>query len=108
MSSLKVDCERLTTLGTTLTGLGAEAKGLLPQAGANGSTSMKSLTEARSILDEVIRGSFIPTVAERLSETGEVMTHVAKEYLGRDKANSQMLGSAFTAATSSWSATEPR
>ena len=108
MASLSVDCDRLTTLGSTLTGLGAEAKGLLAQPGAATATSMQSLTEARSILDEVIRGSLIPTVAERLSETGEVMANVAKEYRGRDEANSQMLGKALSDATSAWSSTEPR
>lgn len=101
MTSVKADIDHLNALGGALKQLATEAASLKHQT-AGGSSSMQSISEATSIDGEIIGGALIPTIEERLGETGEIMVAVAKQYQDRDGANSQMIADTFSAATGDW------
>ena len=108
MSNFAADIDQLTELGTTLGGLGIEAGELTVDAAATGASTMQSVTEAVDISTVIVAGSLIPTITERLSETGEVMTNVAAQFRGQDDSNAQNLANTYTAATGDWSTGEGR
>lgn len=101
MTSVKADIDHLNALGGTLKQLATEAASLKHQT-AGGSSSMQSISEATSIDSDIIDGSLVPTIEERLGETGEIAVAVAKQYQDRDGANSQMIADTFSAAAGDW------
>lgn len=103
MSNFAADIDQLTQLGTTLGGLGREAGELTIDSSATGASTMRSVTEAIGISTEIVAGSLIPAIKERLSETGEVMTNVAAQFRGQDDSNAEKLAITYTNATGDWS-----
>ena len=102
MTSVKADIDHLNALGGTLKQLATEAASLKHQTASGSGGSMHSMSEATSIDSDIIAGALVPTIEERLGETGEIMVAVAKQYQDRDGANSRMIADTFSAATGDW------
>ncbi|MFD1812103.1 hypothetical protein [Rhodococcus gannanensis] len=105
---MAADADALTALSGTLRALAEEAAdlrtgraaGYLPIMGG----VMPSVLEASSISADLIDGTLVPALAERLGETGEVMGRIADEYRDADDAAAAGLAAAYTSATGDWSA----
>jgi hypothetical protein len=108
MSNFAADIDQLVELGTTLSGLGVEAGELAVDSSATGASTMQSVNEAIDISTVIVAGSLIPTITERLSETGEVMTNVAAQFKGQDDSSAEQLATIYTNATGDWSTGETR
>ncbi|MCQ4121660.1 hypothetical protein [Rhodococcus tibetensis] len=109
MGTLKADLDELERLGAVLHGLAEEAGTLRvgPAAGPFMSSPggvMSSVLEACSITGDLIEGSLVPALEERLAETGDVMIYVAQEYRNQDDASADQFVAAYTDATGDWNA----
>ncbi|AWK70502.1 hypothetical protein CBI38_01890 [Rhodococcus oxybenzonivorans] len=107
--TLKADLDQLEKLGAVLRGLAGEAGSLRvgPAAGPFMSSPggvMSSVLEACSISGDLIDGSLVPALVERLGETGDVMINVAREYRDQDDASADRFVAAYTDATGDWNA----
>lgn len=65
---------------------------------------MSSVLEASSISADLVDGALVAALAERLGETGDVMSHVAAEYRNQEAANAEQVARIFLDATGEWSA----
>ncbi|WP_031333412.1 hypothetical protein [Williamsia sp. D3] len=108
MGNFAADISQLTALGTTLNGLGSEASELKISGSATGASTMRSVNEAINISSEIVEGSLIPTIAERLNETGEIMSNVAVQFRGQDDSNAEKLATTYTNATGDWNTEDGR
>ncbi len=109
MGTLKADLDQLEKLGAVLRGLAGEAGSLRvgPAAGPFMSSPggvMSSVLEACSISGDLIDGSLVPALVERLGETGDVMINVAREYRDQDDASADRFVAAYTDVTGDWNA----
>ncbi|WP_072804143.1 hypothetical protein [Rhodococcoides yunnanense] len=107
MGELKADLDRLEQLGARLGSLAREAAALRtgPAAGPYSSVlggMPTSVLEASSISGDLIDSALIDAIVERLSETGEIMVDVARQYRTTDDASAAAVGAAFTDATGDW------
>ncbi len=107
MGELKADLDRLETLGATLRSLAAEATALRTRVAAGAvcyapEFVMPSVLEASSITTDLIDSALTAAIGERLSETGEIMGHVAQQYRATEEASAASVAAAFTDATGDW------
>lgn len=124
MTILRVEMDRLAGLAQALYGLAEEAGGLskaksvsnplaLATAAQRGLTSMgkdvpTAVTEALSIDHDLVSGQLVPSVRERLYETGKVLADTAHRFRGADDVTVGV-GTAMTAytnATGDWKVPE--
>lgn len=114
---LRVEMDRLESLAQTLHGLAAEA-GAMSTVGAasdplvfataaqtglmtTGKGLPTSVTEALSIAHDLVDGALVPTVTQRLNDTGDKMTSTAKAFRDTESSLGQA-AAAYTKATGDW------
>lgn len=111
MSGFAADLDELRRLSSILKGLADEAgknktdnatSPLYSRGGEGG--IMTSVVEASSLTGDLIDTLLVEAIVERLSETGEIMGHVADEYKNQDDDSAQALAAQYTAATGEWNA----
>ncbi|MGC0366837.1 hypothetical protein ABH922_004821 [Rhodococcus sp. 27YEA15] len=112
MGTFKADVQELKRLGGVLQSLGQEAAGVRvgPAAGpylSGPGGMLSSVLEASSISGDLIEGTLVPGLQERLSETGEVMIHLAHQFRDRDEQSAAEMARAFTEASGDWNPGEP-
>lgn len=107
MGGLIVDLEMLGVLQGTVSGLTGEASALRvgpaggPFVSGTGGVPGAVLT-ASEVSAALVDGALLSSVRERLSETAEIIGHIAAEYRTRDEAASADLAARFSAATGEW------
>lgn len=132
MGTFAADIAELKSLGGVLHGLADEAGRLSvgPSAGAPPATGgtfapmatgpllgnssfspantvLTSFLEASAISHELVEGLLVPSLRERLGETGDIMTNVAEKFRSRDEQSAAELATTYTDATGAWVAQEP-
>lgn len=107
MGKLTVDVDQLERLSRALAGLAAESRAIESGpattyiSGPGG--VLASLTAAQDITHHLIRGVLLPSISERLANTGSVMAAVANSYRGQEDANAADLAQEYLAGTGDWS-----
>lgn len=110
--TVAADLDRLQSLGGELHGLAGEAM-ILPATSGQDAVStarpglVKAVDEALDIAHAVVSGVLIPGIRERLSETGDVMINVARQFEASDEQNAEQIAALYTAATGEWAVTDP-
>ncbi|MEV4237992.1 hypothetical protein AB0J47_22760 [Nocardia sp. NPDC049737] len=106
MGTFKADLEQLGKLGTTLHNLAREAEGAKPKRTAEvGSPEQLQSVGAGLLLEsEQLLGVLIPTLKERLSETGDVMANVAQQFKDADESNAGNIMDLYRKSTGDWTA----
>jgi hypothetical protein len=102
LSTFAADIDQLTTLGATLGTLATEAGELAVDSSLTSASTMRSVIEANDISAVIVAGSLLPTITERLGETGESMTAVAIRFQGQEDSHAQKLATTSTNATGDW------
>lgn len=70
-------------------------------------TVLTSFLEASAISHELVEGVLVPSLQERLGETGDIMINVAEKFRSRDERSAAELAATYTDATGAWVAQEP-
>lgn len=106
MATFKADLETLGKLGTTLHDLAREAEGTKPKRVAAVSPHEQLQSTAAGLLleSEQLLGVLIPTIKERLGETGDVMANVARQYKDTDESNADRILDVYRKSTGDWTA----
>lgn len=106
MTSLRADLETLGRLSATLRFLGADAATKRPQRtpGPVAQNPLLSVQAAEKISTDLLLGTLLPTVSERLNETGDVMANVARHYKDADDTNAGEILAVYRQATGEWTA----
>ncbi|MGO4615638.1 hypothetical protein AB4305_14785 [Nocardia sp. 2YAB30] len=104
MGTFKADLETLGKLGTTLHDLAREAEGVKPKRTSDVSPHEKLQSVSAGLLleSEQLLGVLIPTVKERLGETGDVMANVARQYKDTDDSNAGNIMDLYRKSTGDW------
>ncbi|MBF6331849.1 hypothetical protein [Nocardia transvalensis] len=108
--SLKVDLEILGKLSATLHDLAQKASEVKAKNAPDTKAEEPLLagTAAAQITRDLIQGALIPTAKERLSETGDVMTNVAKQFKDKDDSAADALVQVYSSATGNWTVEQPK
>ncbi|WP_062989887.1 hypothetical protein [Nocardia anaemiae] len=106
MGTLKADLEILEQLATKLHNLADEAAKVRPKRpiGPHTSPVLVSVTVGEQITTDLLMHTLLPTVKERLGETGDVMANVAREYKNADDNNADQIMNIYRQATGDWNA----
>lgn len=72
------------------------------QPAGSSSSVLSSYLEASSISSELIDGVLVPSLTERLGETGDIMVNVAEQFRSRDEQSAADLATTYTDATGDW------
>lgn len=107
--SLNADLDVLARLGGELNDLGSKMVDYLIGDTAQGPKpdGMSSAIVAVDISHSLVDRSLIPAIQERLSETGDVMVGIAREYRDQDEQNVGALVNAYNTGLGSWTVEEP-
>ncbi|WP_280449680.1 hypothetical protein [Nocardia brasiliensis] len=110
MGTFKADLEILEKLGSQLHDLAGDAAAVKPATTpASGSgKGLVSCTAAEEITRDLVQGALMAAVKERLTETGDVMTLLAKEYKDKDDSFANTLVDLYRNATGDWSVEPPK
>lgn len=110
MGSLNADLEILGKLASTLHDLSQEAAQVKPKNAPdpNADDSLLSGVAASQITHDLIQGALISTAKNRLSETGDVMANVAKQYKDKDDSFADSLVQLYNSATGEWTVAQPK
>jgi hypothetical protein len=108
------DLQQLKSLAPTLGGLAVDAAQLRSESSLRAKAIFgdvgglePAVAAARTIHDELVDAALLPSVKERLAETGEIMTHVAETYRAADDDKKLAeAGAAYTNATGDWDVPE--
>jgi hypothetical protein len=102
--TLHVEMERLARLAPTLQKLAGEAGRLnsdLPMCPIPGAME-PAVLEASEIARDVVDSALVSALKERLSETGEIMVNVAKQFGNADDEALEVAVDTYTDATGDW------
>ena len=104
MGTFKADLEQLGKLGTTLHDLARAAEGVKPKRTAEVASAeqLQSVGAGLLLENEQLLGVLIPTLGERLSETGAVMTNVAQQFKDTDESNAADIMDLYRKSTGDW------
>ncbi|MGV9611365.1 hypothetical protein [Nocardia xishanensis] len=106
MGTFNADLETLGKLATTLHDLARQAEAIKPKRTADVSPHEKLQSVSAGLLleSEQLLGVLIPTVKERLGETGDVMANVARQYKDADETNAANILDLYRKSTGDWTA----
>ncbi len=106
VDTFKADLEILGKLGSTLQELARDADAVKPNRDHDASkhSPLLSATAADLIERELFLETLMPTVKERLTETGDVMASVARQYKDSDGSNADMILDLYRKSTGDWTA----
>jgi hypothetical protein len=106
MGTLKADLETLEQLGARLHNLAGDAAKVRPNrpAGVHTDPVLVSVKVGEEITKDLLMNTLLPTVKERLDETGDVMTNVARQYKNTDDSNADKIMNEYRQATGDWNA----
>lgn len=104
MGTLKADLEILEQLGAKLHSLADEAAKVRPNRplGPHSNSVLVSVTAGEQITTDLLMKTLLPTITERLGETGDVMANVARQYKDTDDSNADQIMDVYRQATGDW------
>jgi hypothetical protein len=108
--SFQADLEILNQLSTTLHTLAKEAADVKAKnpPDPNADDPLLAGTAAGQITRDLIAGTLISTAKQRLSETGDIMADVAKQFKNQDDKAADALTALYTSATGDWTVEQPK